>query len=154
MSITRRDLVRGGLALGLAPSLFACSEVPAGEPVAIVYDRDLCAHCAMMISERKFAAEAYVPETRKMLKFDDVGCMAAHAVEKGFVDDPAARLWVMNAEDATTWLDARTASYDDGAHSPMGYGYLARPAGKGRLGFTNVKTTAASRAHCETPSRG
>jgi nitrous oxide reductase accessory protein NosL len=154
MSITRRSFTRGALALATSGPIFACSEARTGEPVKITYDRDTCDHCAMLISERGFAAQAFDPVTRKMAKFDDVGCLAVYATEKGFVDHPDAKLWVMNNADQATWLDARAASYVDGAFSPMGYGFAAKPKGEGPLDFASVKASARKRAHCATPTEG
>jgi len=154
MSITRRSFTRGALAIAAGGPVFACSEVPTGDPVKITYDRDTCAHCQMLISERGFAAEAFDPTTRKMAKFDDIGCLAVYATEKGFIDKPEAKFWVMNNADQATWLDASAASYVDGALSPMGYGFAAKPKGEGSLDFASVKASAQKRAHCTTPTEG
>jgi hypothetical protein len=150
MPINRRDLMRGAAALSLSSGLFACEDVTGNAPVKVVFDRDLCDHCAMLVSNPKFAAQAFDPVTRKVRKFDDVGCMIAHATEKGFIDRPETKLWVMAYGDGRTWLDAKLASYDDGVHSPMGYDVAARAPGEGKFAFAAVKDAAQKRANCDT----
>lgn len=154
IGISRRRLLAGATVLVAARPLMACSQVDGTQPAKITYDRDTCAHCAMLISERKFAAQCFAPSIGKHLKFDDVGCMVVWASEKRLIDEPDCRLWVASHADGTTWLEARAASYDEGVNSPMGYGFAARPAGQGRLDFKTVKASAQKRAHCEIPTTG
>lgn len=154
IEFTRRRLLGGAVVVLAAQPLFACGQVDGTQPARIVYDRDTCDHCAMLISERKFAAQCFTPKTGKHQKFDDVGCMVAWTSERRLVDEAETRLWVASHRDGTTWLDARAASYDDGVNSPMGYGFAAKPPGEGRLDFKTVKASAQKRAHCEIQTTG
>lgn len=146
MPLSRRDLLRSAVVVGLGNLVFACDDPET--PIPITFDRDTCTHCAMLISERRFAAEAYDPVKRKIAKYDDIGCMFAHACETGLVTNPKAHFWVMDADTAKDWLDARSASYSDGAPSPMGYGFAAHAPGKAPIAFAAVVDAADRRAHC------
>jgi hypothetical protein len=101
-AIARRRIA--WLALGLA----ACG--PASGPQPIVYDREPCAHCRMLISEPRFAAQLETQDG-EIRSFDDPGCLladlAAHA--GGF-----RALWFHHVRE-DRWLDARTSAPGSGA---------------------------------------
>jgi hypothetical protein len=106
------------LALGLA----ACG--PAGGPQPIVYDREPCAHCRMLISEPRFAAQL---ETRdgEIRSYDDPGCLLADlaALPGGY-----RALWFHHARE-DRWLDAAHVAFEPAERTPMGYGLGAVDAG-------------------------
>ncbi len=123
-----------GLALTpIAAALSACgngSAWPEGM-TEIKWDRDTCARCSMVISDRRFAAELRGGEKDTVFKFDDIGCaliwMGAKAKDFPWMAEPATRFWVADAGGAgDKWLDARKAHYAGGKMSPMGYNYGAR----------------------------
>ncbi|MBK7901316.1 MAG: nitrous oxide reductase accessory protein NosL [Azonexus sp.] len=135
---TRRLLLRrsaaGALVAPLAGFLAACggkSGWPEGM-VEIKWDRDVCARCSMVISNRRFAAQIRGGPHNEAFKFDDVGCLAFWLRDKArelpWLAEAATRLWVADhgsKPEALAWLDARQAHYLGGKHSPMGYGYAA-----------------------------
>lgn len=119
-------LSRRTLALALALTLVAsalpamsCSRSDtAAEPV---WGKEPCAHCRMLVSASRYAAQASSDGERYF--FDDVGClilwMDAHkAAEKAWVHDASSN----------AWLEARTARYITGARTPMDFGLEAHVA--------------------------
>lgn len=117
----------------LAAALSACAKSGWPEGMAeIVWDRDTCARCSMVISDRRFAAELRGGPRDTVYKFDDIGCLAFWLRDKSkdqpWMLDAATRLWVAeftSKPENPSWLDARKAHYAGGKHSPMGYGYAA-----------------------------
>ena len=127
----------------LASLLSACSHssLPEGM-VEIKWDRDPCARCGMIISDRRFAAQAHGGPKKDSVKFDDIGCAVAWLKGKGWSTDPALRIWVMDSTDpaGSRWLDARTAQYVGGKTSPMGYNFAAVSLPQpGSLDFEDVR---------------
>jgi hypothetical protein len=130
---SKRRLILAGFALSpLAMSLSACGKNglwPEGM-VEIKWDRDTCARCSMVISDRRFAAQIRGGEKNTAFKFDDVGCAVFWLRDKlnefPWMTAAATRYWVA---DSTTkgerWLDPRSARYVGGKTSPMGYNYAA-----------------------------
>lgn len=110
-----------GALLGAALVFAACTRADA--PVDPVWGKEPCAHCKMLVGDRRYAAQL-VDDSGERKYFDDVGClllwMEAHK--------PPARSWVHDAA-SSAWLDARTASYVPGARTPMDFGFEARASG-------------------------
>lgn len=137
----RRRFIAAAAAQGLvltplAVSLAACGkggDWPAGM-AEIMWDRDTCARCSMVISDRRFAAELRGGERDTVFKFDDIGCAVTWMHHKvgdfPWMAEPATRFWVADAGAAAglgdKWLEARKAHYAGGSMSPMGYNYSAR----------------------------
>jgi nitrous oxide reductase accessory protein NosL len=132
MSMRRRHFLC--LGCGMALVALGCAREkdkwPAGmEPIK--WDRDTCVRCNMVISDPRFAAEMRGGEKDVVFKFDDVGCLVFwlrdKAAQHPWMAEPATRLWVADANDASgkTWLDARRARYRGGRLSPMGYNFAA-----------------------------
>lgn len=130
----RRDFLRsalGGLVFvgaGL-PGCGKASVWPDGM-VEIKWDRDTCARCRMVISDRRFAVEMRGGPKNEPLKFDDIGCAVIWAKDLAWAEDPKTRIWVASSigqapDGAPIWLDARQARYLGGKSSPMGYGFGA-----------------------------
>ena len=117
--LAARSLRRLGLlALGLA----ACG--PAGGPQPIAYDREACAHCRMLISEPRFAAQLETQDG-EIQSFDDPGCLlAALATRSGGV----RALWFHHLRE-DRWLDAAHVAFEATERTPMGYGFGAVDAG-------------------------
>ena len=141
----------------LAAALSACTKSGWPEGMAeIVWDRDTCARCSMVISDRRFAAELRGGPRDTVYKFDDIGCAVTWCTEKvaarPWINDPATRLWVAEfAGQGRRWLPARQAHYVVGPNSPMGYNQAAYPAPQpGSLAFEDMaeQTAAAWPANC------
>ena len=124
------------LAIALC-ALPACED--GNVPLVPAWGKQRCSHCAMVVEDPRFAAQA-VSSRGDRLFFDDPGCLASYELEH-----PAPhRAWVLSEG---RWLDAETARFVAGAHSPMDYGFEARRAGT--LDWATVKKTSR-----ELSSRG
>jgi len=108
--------------------LASCGKEKTTGPVDIRWDREICARCAMAISNRKFSAEvrgARKGKKSKVYKFDDIGCAVIWLDKQNWKDDPKTEIWVKDGN-SDKWLDARKAWYTDVHNSPMDYGLLAQ----------------------------
>lgn len=134
--ITRRHVLAcGGVALTPIGSvlLSACADDGGAWPdgmAPIKWDRDTCARCSMIISDRRFAAQVRGGPADTAFKFDDIGCAVSWAAEKlkamPWLAEPATRIWVAEfGTQGPRWLDARQAHYAPGPRSPMGYDLAA-----------------------------
>jgi copper chaperone NosL len=103
--------------------LVACQQ-DAGldKPPQIIYGQDVCDECGMIINEQRFAA-SYVTVTGEVRRFDDIGGMLVHDLEKG---EEVHIYWVhdFNTEE---WVDADQAVFvvNRGLGTPMGWGIAA-----------------------------
>lgn len=137
----RRELLAAGLALSpLMAALTGCGKKgdwPEGMS-PIVWDREVCTRCRMVISDRRFAAELKGSDDhRQLFKFDDIGCavfwMRDQKQAHPWMTSPTARLWVAdvnNRAEFSRWLDARSVQYITKT-SPMGYNFGAVPHPQG-----------------------
>ncbi|HTY03441.1 MAG TPA: hypothetical protein VMC81_06910 [Rhodocyclaceae bacterium] len=132
--MSRRAFLKAGLVLTpIAAGLAACGRGgswPEGM-VPIVWDRDTCVRCRMVISERRFAVEMRGSAQDAAFKFDDIGCaifwQRDKAADHPWMADAATRIWVADVGsrgNEVHWLDAHGAQYI-GKTSPMGYGFGA-----------------------------
>jgi copper chaperone NosL len=125
--MTRRRAIRAlaGLAFAgvLTPFVPACAESGPTEPV---WNKQSCAHCGMVLSDRRYGAQLLTAGGDR-LYFDDPGCLVLYLQDHEHGAAPA-RAWVRDALTGA-WEDARSAHYAAGAHSPMDYGFEARPGG-------------------------
>ena len=98
----------------------ACSRSDA--PAEPVWGKEPCAHCKMLVSDRRYAAQV-MDDTGERHFFDDVGCMIL------WMDShkTTAHAWARSASSGA-WLDARTAHYVQGAKTPMDFGFEANGA--------------------------
>jgi len=103
---------------------------PAGM-AEIKWDRDACARCSMVISDRRFAAELRGGPRDDAYKFDDIGCLLFwvrdKAGEQPWLNEPATKMWVADLNsrgNEVKWLDPRQAHYLS-RRSPMGYNFAA-----------------------------
>jgi hypothetical protein len=112
--MTRRELLAALVALGAT----ACAKTD--EPADPVWGKEPCAHCSMIVGDKRSAAQVGGDGERRF--FDDVGCMASW-LEK----NRGARAWV-RTEDGL-WIDARSARYVDGAKTPMDFGFVPAQTG-------------------------
>lgn len=109
--------------LGCAAIAAACSK--SDEPADPVWGKEPCAHCAMIVSDRRFAGQVLTGGDRKF--FDDIGCMVLWLDEHR--GQQVERSWARDAPTTTRWLDAKSARYSDGAKTPMDFGFEARSNG-------------------------
>jgi len=124
----RRDGRWGAVAwFACAVLALACARDPAPAPVA--WDREVCAQCRMLISERDFAAQ-YEGEGGQVFFFDDPGCWLLHRA--AHPEHPAGSGW-FHAQGAERWIaEDRAAFLPSQSPTPMGYGLYAVEAEPGR----------------------
>lgn len=84
-------------------------------PVDPVWGKEPCAYCRMLISERRYAAQAI--DSGDRYYFDDIGCMVLWQRKH-----TAALLWVHQSPE-NKWLNATVAKYKSGVSSPMDFGF-------------------------------
>lgn len=119
--------------------LAACSRDPGTGPVDVKWDRDACARCRMVVSDRVFAAEVRSGPKRQVYKFDDLGCAIVWLEDQPWKDDPATEIWVADFRTGQ-WLDARKAYYVSVKNTPMDYGLGATAdAAPGSVDFEGAK---------------
>jgi nitrous oxide reductase accessory protein NosL len=123
--------------------LTACSGQPDSGPVEVKWDRDVCARCSMVLSDRLHSAQVRAttePGKRsKVFKFDDIGCALIWLDDKAWRDDPKTEIWVNDHRNGE-WIDARRAYYLPGQVTPMEYGLGAQSeATEGALSFEQAR---------------
>lgn len=106
----------------LALLLVGCGKVDMDAPPEIVYGRDICTRCGMIIEDTPFAA-SYMTTSGEPRIFDDMGDMMVHQAETG---EEVRAYWVRDYETGE-WLRAEEAFFVQTSeiHTPMGYGLLA-----------------------------
>lgn len=124
--VTRRLMRRGALlAVGLilGVTVLANCQKPAVEPVALVPE-DMCAHCRMAISEKRYAAEL-IDSEGEAFKFDDITCMAKFV--KGPKNPPKTVAYFVMDFDERQWVKADHAHYVRSSElsTPMNGGIVA-----------------------------
>jgi copper chaperone NosL len=110
----------------LTVSVAACDDTT--RPLEPVWNKQACAHCHMLLSEPRYAAQL-VTDNGERLFFDDVGCLAAYLLRAH-----SERAWV---RDGARWVLAQDARFNAGATTPMGYGFAA-DSESGSLDFAAV----------------
>ncbi len=108
--------------------LLGCAAKEETGPGEVRWDRDVCARCAMAVSDHHYSAQVRggSPEKRtRLYKFDDLGCAVIWLDGQAWSDDPRTEIWV-NDHESGDWLDARAAWYIAGKTTPMDYGLGAR----------------------------
>jgi len=122
--------------------------------VDIKWGRDSCAHCGMVLSDFRFAAQAIGLQPREHWVFDDVGCAAAWLDSRPAAEQAALRLWVAPVDsksEAVAWLDARDARFREARGSPMGYDFGAMATLQpGSLAFEALRERVRARRMCRT----
>ncbi|MFV0370726.1 MAG: hypothetical protein ACK5JI_03665 [Azonexus sp.] len=148
-SFLARAGVGGLLLTPLAALLAACGKKdgwPEGM-AEIKWDRDTCARCKMVISDRRFAAQLRGGPKDTVFKFDDIGClvfwMREQADKYPWMLDAATRQWVADfnskSREDMRWLDPKKALYATRT-SPMGYNFAAvNTPMAGTLDYTDMR---------------
>jgi len=105
-------------------NLTGCKERSKTDVAEVHWDRDMCARCVMVVSDRKNTTQVRDPKNGKKYMFDDIGCAILWFKEEKIEWSNQAVIWVT---DLTTgeWIDARTAFYDTENITPMAYGFSA-----------------------------
>lgn len=86
-----------------------------------------CAHCRMLITERRFNAQLLTDRGRTYV-FDSIECMAAFLAEATDVSEDRFRsFWVTDFDEPGRWLPVDEARFlkSDHMRSPMGAGLSA-----------------------------
>ncbi len=108
-------------------------------PPEIVYGRDLCVECGMLITEDRFAAAYRVDGEVK--RFDDIGGMLLHGTDTGDLPMAADDAWVHDLV-SRAWVAAPAAWYVvvAGLATPMGYDIVAFADRSAAEAFTDERT--------------
>jgi hypothetical protein len=110
-----------GLLFALAVTFTACARTDeAQDPV---WGKEPCAHCAMLVGDKLHAGQVVAGGDRRY--FDDLGCMVQWLAEHG---GKAEKVWARDPE-GLRWVDAKSATYGDGAKTPMDFGFETRAPG-------------------------
>lgn len=133
----------GASALG-AGSLASLGCASDAGPVDPVWGKQPCGHCAMVVSERRHAAQATV-QGGPPLYFDDLGCLALWLEQH-----PGAKAWARDAEGR--WVDATRASYATGAKTPMGFGF--ETSAQGSASWADVVRESKARSQGKAKGKG
>ena len=108
--------------------LSACGGDSDTGPEEVRWDREICARCAMAVSDHRFAAEVRggpADSKSKVYKFDDLGCAVVWLDKQPWKDNPATEIWIKDHQ-TEQWLDARKAWYVKAKNTPMDYGLAAQ----------------------------
>ena len=108
--------------------LTACEEEKTTGAIKVRWDREICARCAMAVSDRNFSAQVRggrADKKSKVYKFDDVGCAVIWLDKQNWKDDARTEIWVNNHKDGK-WINAKTAWYVKMNNTPMDYGLGAQ----------------------------
>jgi copper chaperone NosL len=133
-------------ALGLASVLaLAASCTRADGPGRVAWDRDTCRSCGMAVSDRHFAVQVRGGPRRALEVFDDLGCAVKWLAMQPWGQARSTQLWVARSTDGV-WLDARTAHYVGGLHTPMGFGWGALDGTEAGVDFEAVRARLMERA--------
>ena len=104
--------------------LTGCEERSKTAVTKVHWDRDMCARCVMVISDRHNAVQVKNPNNNKTYMFDDIGCMVLWFGDENIEWQNEAIIWITDV-DTGEWIDARKAYYDTNNITPMAYGFSA-----------------------------
>ena len=92
MKIFKILLITAILSIGL---LFTgCEEKSKTDVAKVHWDRDMCARCVMVVSDRKNTAQVRDPKTGKKYMFDDIGCTILWFKEENISWKDTAIIWI------------------------------------------------------------
>jgi hypothetical protein len=126
-----RWLVVVAVTVALAAGLAFARELlraqdPGSGPAPLAWDREACTRCRMLISERRFAAQAREVDGT-VRAFDDPGCLLLWRAE---TDRELAEVHFHHL-DEDRWVPADEAVFVPVETTPMAYGLGVRDAGQG-----------------------
>ena len=108
--------------LALAAALAACG--PPDGPQPIVWDREPCAHCRMLISDPAFAAQLQTVDG-VVESFDDPGCLFARVAAR---QPELHALWFHHVREER-WIRGDAVAFERIDPTPMDFGLGAVDAG-------------------------
>lgn len=115
----------GILALLVITGFSGCEKkAPSTQLQQVHWDRDMCARCTMVVSDRKFSVQVIDPQTGISRMFDDIGCALLWFKEEKIDWLESAKFWINDASTGR-WIDGKSAFYDTNNLTPMGYGFGA-----------------------------
>ena len=109
--------------------LLGCEERSKTDVAKVHWDRDMCARCVMVVSDRQNTAQVRDPKTGKKYMFDDIGCTILWFKDENITWRDQAIIWITDLSTGE-WIDARTAFYDTENITPMAYGFSAHKTKK------------------------
>ncbi len=112
------------LILFISTLFSGCEEKPKTDIAKVHWDRDMCARCVMVVSDRKNTVQVKDPKTGKKYMFDDIGCTVLWFKEENIPWKDEAIIWITEVTTGN-WINARTAFYDTDNITPMAYGFSA-----------------------------
>jgi len=112
--------------------LFLISGCVEGEvkPQDPLWERESCAHCRMVLSEKRFAVQRIL-KSGQVHYYDDIGCAMKHPHAP---DD--GKLYV-RPDGGNEWVPAEEATYESGLRTPMNSGFGAVKK-NGPVGFPEI----------------
>lgn len=106
-------------------SLFSgCERKSVSDVAEVHWDRDMCARCVMVVSDRKNTVQVREPMSGRKYMFDDIGCAALWFEDEKIEWKDSAIIWITDVSTGE-WINARTALYDTQNVTPMAYGFSA-----------------------------
>lgn len=131
------------LAAAALLSFVACKASDAPEEPA--WGKQPCGHCAMLVEDRRSAAEVIAASGERKF-FDDVGCMVAWIDES---KTQPRKSWVRSPS-GDGWIDAKSARYVKVDHTPMDYGFVP---GNGGVSWDEMANAVRTRVADGGPIR-
>jgi len=132
------------LILVLALMQTGCKEGSKTDVAKVHWDRDMCARCVMVVSDRQNTVQIREPKTGKSYMFDDIGCMVLWFRDNNITWQDRAIIWITDLETGK-WIDAKKAFYDKDNVTPMAYGFSAHKSResikKGKESFSFIEVT-------------
>ena len=112
------------LALAIATIQTGCKERSKTDVAKVHWDRDMCARCVMVVSDRQNTVQVRDPKNGKIYMFDDIGCMVLWFKENRISWEKSAIIWITDIQTGE-WIDAKKAFYSTINITPMAYGFSA-----------------------------
>ena len=101
-----------------------CEERSKTDVAEVHWDRDMCARCVMVVSDRQNTVQVRNPSTGQTFMFDDLGCTILWFKENNTTWKDQAIIWITDVKTGK-WIDAKKAFYDSENITPMAYGFSA-----------------------------
>jgi nitrous oxide reductase accessory protein NosL len=105
-------------------TFMGCEERSTTDVAKVHWDRDMCARCVMVVSDRQNTTQVRDPKTGKKYMFDDIGCTVLWFKDQNITWKDQAIIWITDVNTGE-WIDARKAFYDTENVTPMAYGFSA-----------------------------
>ena len=104
--------------------LSGCEKKITTELHDVHWDRDMCARCAMVVSDRRHSVQAINPKDGRSYMFDDIGCTVLWFREEKIAWKNESILWITDSKSGE-WIDAKKAYYTTENVTSMAYGFMA-----------------------------